>query len=266
MSTAMPPAGNDTDLKRYSEDAPRAPLAPPVLPTLPRTTNLMGPDSWKREIQTVAGPFAEDRAIIGALQAQRRMVESLEALEEVRKSRNPADTASGHLKRASEAYERMAAKSARNADEAIDKIAARRREVDQQVEATLGLHSSLDAAEIRSVLRGMSSGDRGKAIQAAIDSKDGAVLHAVFTGRELSTGVNDAQRKSVRRRAEEKYCPDLLKLRQGLDKAEALVKGAFDDVDALYTHVAGRAEVVSEFERQTAASDAAWLKFNGAIA
>lgn len=255
-------------------EAPRAPKAAmpfkppetPALPTLPRSTNLMGSDSWKREIQTVAGPHAGDHAILGALQVQRRMVESFEALEDIRKTRNPNDTASAHLNRAAKAYERMAETAARNRDSAINTIAGRRNEIELQVEKAIGLHNSLDAAEIRSVLRGMNSEERGKAIQAAIDAKDGAVLHAVFTGRELSTGVTEVMRKSYRRRAEEKHCPDLLKLRQGLDKAEELVKGAFEDVFNLHEHVVGKAEVASEFERQTAASDAAWLKFNGTIA
>lgn len=242
------------------------PPEPPALPTMPRTTNLMGPDSWKREIQDVAGPFGDDRAILGALDVQRRMVEAYEALENIRKTRNPNDTASQHLARAADAYERMAMVSARNSDAALNTIKGRRNEIDLQVEKALGLHNSLDAAEIRQALRGMTQEARGAAIQAAIENKDGAVLQAVFTGREISTGVTDVQRNSFRRRAEQKHCPDLLKLRQGLDKAESLIKGAFNDVENLHSHVGAKPEVASAFAKQMAASDEAWLNFNRTLA
>lgn len=244
---------------------PVRPPEAPVLPTLPRTTNLMGNDSWTREIKAVAGPFAEDRALIGALQTQRRMVESFEALEAIRKNRNPADTASAHLNRASKAYSTMLEAAARNHDATLNTIKGRLVEIADQVEVSLGLQVSHDAAEIRKALRAMTPEARGKAIQAAIDSKDGAIMHAVFTGREITTGVNDVQRNSFRRRAEEKYSPDLLKLRQGLEKAEALVKGAFQDLFAVESMVSGNPEVATAFEKQTAASDEAWLNFNRAI-
>ena len=259
----MPP--ENADLMNTQAPMPARPSAPPALPTLPRTTNLMGSDSWAREIKTVAGPFAEDRAIAGAINTQRRMVESFEALESIRKNRNPTDTAAGHLNRASKAYTSMIEAAARNHDATLNTIKGRLVEIADQVEASLGLQVSHDAAEIRKALRAMTPEARGKAIQAAIDTKDGAIMHAVFTGREITTGVNDVQRNSFRRRAEEKYSPDLLKLRQALEKSQALVKGAFSDMFAVESLVVGKAEVASEFERQTAASDDAWLKFNSAI-
>lgn len=247
------------------EQFPVKPAPEPVLPTLPRTVNLMGHESHAREIRAVAGQFGDDHAISAALHAQSTMVKGLAALEEVRKTRNPADTAAKHLTRASEAYNAMMRAAAAKHDSAREQIRSRLASLDTQLSQAMNLRPSPDAAEIRQALRSMSSEDRAAAVQAAIVNKDGEFLHAVFSGREVTTGLKDVQRDSFRRRAEEAFSPDLLKLRQGLQRAEALVSGAFDDLFSLQDRVSFSGEVRTEFEKRTQASDAAWLAFNRAI-
>ena len=241
------------------------PPAEPVLPTLPRTVNLMGSDSHEREILAAAGALGSDGAIKSALNAQKQIVQGLAALEAVRQTRNPADTASKHLSRASEAYNTLIKSAAQKHDQAREQIKSRLSALDVQLAEAMNLRPSSDATEIRQALRAMSSDDRAAAIKAAITAKDGEFLHAVFTGREVTTGLKDVLRDSFRRRAEQAFSPDLLKLRQGLERADKLVAGAFNDLYALEDRAAFSGAVKNEFERRTAASDDAWLAFNRAL-
>lgn len=247
--------------------AQTAPPPPdPVLPRLPRTSALLASETHAHEVLKAAGERGDlEGSILGAINAQDRIAKGLEALERARQLRNPKDTASQHLQRVEQAFNKLLTQAAREHDVAKARIGERRRELERQIDEKIGMAPSADATEIRQALRNMSAEERGKAVQAAIDNRDGAVLHAVLTGRELTTGITAAQLRSFRRRAEERYAPDLAGVRAGLDKAEALVSQAFDDLDNLAPKVKGNAQVVSEFERRTAASDAAWLEFGRAL-
>lgn len=242
------------------------PAPDPVLPRLPRTPALLANEAHAQAVLEAAGPRGDmEGSIRGAINAQERMAKGLEALERARQSRNPSDTASRHLQRVEEAYGKLLTQAAREHDTAKDRIGERRRQLERQIDEQIGMAASPDAGEIRQALRNMTPEQRGKAIQAAIDNRDGAVLHAVLTGRELTTGVTAAQLRSFRRRAEERYAPDLAAVRAGLDKAEGLVASAFNDLESLADKVKGSRQVVSEFERRTAESDAAWLAFGKSL-
>ncbi|WP_150298870.1 hypothetical protein [Pseudomonas profundi] len=231
----------------------------PTLPTLARSVNLMAPESHARELKALAGDMANDPAINSALAAQAGMVRGLAALEDVRKNKHPASTASQHLNKAADAYQRLIKANAARSDQARSQIRSRRMSLEAELAQRLGLTVSGDSTEIRQALRSMTSEERGKAVQAAIESRDGAVLAAVFGGRQITTGFTDVQRDSFRRRAEQLHAPELLALRQALDKAEALVCNAFDDLTMMDEAVAGAPSVRTEFERQSAAHDDAML-------
>lgn len=239
---------------------------PPKLPTLVRTTALMSPDTHAAQIKEAAGNLgSSEPAILSALSVQRQMAEAAAALERIRQTRNPADTAHNHLKKAADAYKTMLSTAANRHDMARASVKARLAQVESQIAETLGLHESRDAAEIRTALRSMSKEDRSKAVEAAIQAKDGAILAAVFNSRELVTGIPETQRNSFRRRAEELHASDLLKLRVGLEQAGKLVSDAFDNLADMENQVGAVGPAKSELERQIEAADNAWLAFNQAI-
>lgn len=239
---------------------------PPKLPALIRTTALMSPETHASQIKDAAGNLGNaEPAILGALSAQRQMADAVAALERIRQTRNPADTAHNHLKKANDAYKTMLTTAANRHDMARASVQSRLAQVETQINETLGLHESRDAAEIRTALRSMSKEDRSKAVEAAIQNKDGAILAAVFNSRELVTGIPENQRNSFRRRAEEMHAPELLKLRVGLEKAGQLVSDAFDNLAEMESQVGAVGTAKSELERQVEAADNAWLAFNQAM-
>ena len=237
-----------------------APIPPaPVLPRLPRNTNLVAAESHERYLRTMAGVAGDDSAITAAVSAQRAMIRSLDALEAVRQARHPSDTPARLLDRAAEGYRQMIKANAQRHDAAREQIRNRKSGIEAEISQRLGLTVSGDSAEIRQALRSMPSEERGKAIQAAIESKDGAVLQAVFSGRQITTGVSDTQRESFRRRAEELHAPELLSLRRALVAADHLVSGAFDGLVEMDQQAAGAPRVRTEYERQATAHDEAML-------
>jgi hypothetical protein len=248
-----------------TEQFPIKPAPEPVLSTLPRTVNLMGNESHAREIKAVAGQLGDDHGISAALHVQSTMVKGLAALEDVRKTRSPSDTAAKHLARASEAYTAIMRNAAAKHDTAREQIRSRLASLDTQLAQVMSLRPSPDAAEIRQALHSMNEKDRAAAVHAGITAKGGEFLHAVFTRREVTTGLGDVQRDSFRRRAEEAFSPGLLKLRQDLGRSDKLVTGAFNDLFALEDRVSFSGEVRTELKKRTQASDDGWPALNRAI-
>lgn len=244
---------------------PTAPSKSPVLPTLPRTTNLMGPDSHAREFAKTYGNLSEDHVFRSALNVQRSIVEGLQRLESVRQTRNPSETAGQHLDKVGQAYNTLLRTMANRHDMARSSIRSRMEAVDLELADALGMRQSQDSSEIRQVLRGMDAKQRAAAIQQAIEDKDGAVLHAIFNGRELTTGISETQKRSFRRQAEQAYAPELCNIRHALEAADKLVTASFSDLEGLSDHAVAAPAVRSEFERQVEQYDAAWLEFNRAV-
>lgn len=254
------------DSSAIPEKIARVPPQSPKLPTLVRTTALMSPDTHASQITAESGKLGQSEyALQSALSAQRQMTEQVAALEQVRNTRSPSDTAQQHFKKAGDAYQRILRSAASRYDASRSNIQGRLAQIEGQISQALGLHDTKDATEIRQALRTMSKEDRSAAVLTAIKQKDGAVLGAVFSGREITTGIPDTQRDSFRRRAEQAHAPELLQLRVGLEKANQLVSDAFDNLVEMESQVVGAPEVKSEFERQIEASDKAWFEFDAAM-
>lgn len=232
----------------------------PALPALPRTTELRASERWRVEITKAAGPLgAADSAIGAALNAQATMADGLEALEVARQTRDPRKTPAEHLARVRGAFENLLKEAARKRDAALVALSDRERALAQEVEARTSLTPSPDAVEIRQTLQRLDAKKRGELIDAAMKSGDKAVLGAIFSGREMTTGVSDVLRDSLRRRYEEQMMPGLHSLRAGIKQARALVDKSFDDLSDLDDHVLGSSQAIDEFHRQTQAADDAWF-------
>ncbi|WP_394000517.1 hypothetical protein ACF3M1_10795 [Luteimonas sp. WGS1318] len=234
--------------------------APVVLPPLPRSISLRATDGHAAEIAREAGPLAPtEPAISSTIAAQRAMSEGLQALEQARQNRDPRKTPAEHLDAVRAAYDRLMRDAARRHDGALASIEARERTLEREISDRIGSNTSPDAAEIRQALRSMTIDERRLAIGRAIESGDQAVIAAVLSGRQMTTGVTPEEQAHYRMRAENRLAPDLAALRRGLARSRALVKSAFDDLFQLDGKIIGSPEVGEEFKRQAQAADEAWL-------
>jgi len=243
------------------DDAPRFTM--PALPPLPRSLELRAPDKWADKIKAEAGALAEsDSAIAAALAAQATMAEGLEALEAARQTRDPRKTAAQHLQDVRSGYDRLLAEGARRRDAAIAALDARERELQREVDGRTALTPSADVADIRAALLRMDPKKRSEVLHKALDTGDTDVLAAVFSGRELTTGISDVTRRSLRRRFEEQKYPGLHGLRTGIQQARELAAKSFDELEALDDRVLGSSQAIEEFNRSVQAADQAWFALN----
>lgn len=232
----------------------------PALPPLPRSIELRGSERWRTEVTKLAGPLgAADSAIATALGAQATMADGLDALEVARQTRDPRRTPAEHLLRVRKGFEGLLKEAASKRDTALLALDVREKALAQEVESRTALTPSPDAVEIRQTLQRLDAKKRGELIDAAMKAGDKAVLGAIFTGRQLTTGVADTLRDSLRRRYEERAMPGLHSLRAGISKARELVDKSFDDLNDLDDHVLGSSAAIDEFHRQTQAADDAWF-------
>jgi hypothetical protein len=231
-----------------------------ALPPMPRALELRAPESWAGKIKEVGGPLAErDEAINAALQAQAVMTEGLEALEQARQLRDPRKGAHEHLEAVRAGYDRLLAAGARRRDAAIAAIDARERALQAQVDALTALTPSDDVADIRQALKAMTPEKRSEAVHRALQTGDTAVLAAILAGREMTTGLSDVTRRSIKRRFEESKMPGLHGLRTAMQQARELVAKSFDELEALDDKVLGPSQALEEFNRSVQAADQAWF-------
>lgn len=238
------------------------PSAPrlPALPPLPRSIELRAADNWRVQVLQTAGKMGEsDPAIAAALSAQATMANGVEALELARQTRDPRKTAAQHLQDVRSGYNSLLKEGARKFDASMAALDAREDELQREVESRTALNPSADASEIRQSLQRMNDKERSKVMDAAIKSGDEAVLSAVFSGREMTTGVNEVLKRSFQRRYEESKMPGLHSLRAGLKQARELVNKSFDDLSDLDDKVLGSSQAIDEFHRQVREAETAWF-------
>lgn len=269
---AQPAAGNIVSEREYRYPPPREDMSDldeeprfgtPALPPLPRALELRGSDSWAAKIKAEAGKLGEsDAAIAEALQAQAAMAEGLEALERARQTRHPSKTAAQHLQDVRAGYDRLLAEGARRRDAAMAALDARERELQREVDSRTALTPSADVADIRAALLRMDPEKRSEVLHKALDTGDTDILAAVFSGREMTTGVNDVTRRSLKRRFEEQKYPGLHGLRTGIQQARELAARSFDELLDLDDKVLGNSQAIEEFNRRVQAADAAWYELN----
>lgn len=261
LAPAPPQFNYDRPPVTLEEMQPQPPRpAPVVLPPLPRSIALRATDGHAAEIAKEGGPLASsESAISSTIAAQRAMSEGLEALELARQNRDPRKTPAEHLDAVRSAYDRLMRDAARRHDGALATIAAREQSLEREIGERIGLAPTPDAPEIRQALRGMNIEERRTAIGRAIESGDQAVIAAVLTGRQMTTGVTPEEQAHYRMRAENRLAPELSALRRGLTRSRELVKSAFEDLFQLDGKIIGNPAAGEEFKRQAQAADEAWL-------
>lgn len=137
----------------------------------------------------------------------------LYALETIRQTRDPLASPDAHALNVGRAAERLR----HLAETAAETISAKAYEAESSFEAALREHGKLQpgpfGAEIRQRVHSLAPGERVKAIQALIESKDGVSLEAIFSAPSILIGLNSEDIGKFREQYYQAACPELVKAR-----------------------------------------------------
>lgn len=92
-----------------------------------------------------------------------------------------------------------------------------------------------EAAEIRGHFASLPDADRFKLAQERIEAGDAETVHALLSAPAYLSGLNETERAGLRTKAEERFAPELVARRQGMDQLESSLKGAAAELVRLET-------------------------------
>lgn len=150
-------------------------------------------------IAAIVDRMGEHPATVGVRGEAVRLRQRAEALDGVNLSRSPLDTPAAHALKV--------AKMARAFDKEITGAINRawashsesRRAIEERIAEKVNFKiDKEDAREIRAVFRSMKQEDRVEALGKLIKAGRGPELHAIVSGSELTTGIDDEMRFAFR--------------------------------------------------------------------
>lgn len=92
-----------------------------------------------------------------------------------------------------------------------------------------------EAAEIRGHFASLPDADRFKLLEERVEAGDAETVHAVLSAPPFLSGLSDTQRAALRAQAEQRFAPELVARRAGLDALEGSLKGAAAELVRLET-------------------------------
>lgn len=186
------------------------------------------------------------------------------AIEKMATTRNPMDTDAAHAKKVAQA----SAKLRGNAERAQERMTQMQVEAINRINDGINTRARLtptaDAAEIRTVLRSMPSGERMKAVNKAVKSGDAATLAAIAEGSELTTGLDNQMKTRFLDSYRQSQAPELfaeLEELAGLSESiPSVLDMAFKAADA-----AANPSFIAEIAEQESAAMAAAQDFESSV-
>lgn len=92
-----------------------------------------------------------------------------------------------------------------------------------------------EAAEIRGHFASLPDADRLKLLEERVEAGDLETVAAALSGPSFLSGLTDDQRKKIRDQAEQRFAPELVARRVGMDALERSLKGAAAELVRLET-------------------------------
>jgi hypothetical protein len=216
-------------------------------------------------IAAIAERMADHPSTTGVRGEVLRLRQRAEALDGVNSSRSPLDTPAAHALKV--------AKMARTFDKeitaAINRALCAHGETKGNIERriTEKLNFKIDgdeAREVRAVIRSMKQTDRLKALDKLLEEGRGPELHAIISGSELTTGIDDGMRFAFRDSFVAKHAAAELaeqeRLSEAMESFDAAQKAAARFVKELTDP-----DKLSQIERADAAAVAAGEAFNQSL-
>jgi hypothetical protein len=136
-----------------------------------------------------------------------RLGTMVEALENLSVNPNPKSTPQAHKLMMEEKSKQLLADVDRAEMSIMERLGRTYEEVLPKAYEEAGYRASQYAPEIRNSLKGLPKGERLQAIQTAIQSKKGDVIHAIQGAPELLTGLTDAEAKKALNDYLDKHSP-----------------------------------------------------------
>lgn len=188
-----------------------------------------------------------------------RLGDTIEKLEKQTASQSPYDTPAAHLKKVNANAKKLQEHVANAKQRASELLSAEYARTRVAINEKAGLHPTENAAEIRSVLRGMKQSERNAVLQKALKNKDTDILAAVASGSELLTGFDDEFRTRMVESYTREVAPDLHKQLDDIAEVEKVLptiwgvasKAAEESVDQkLLADNEKRAELAAQSEAE----------------
>lgn len=244
------------------------PQTMPAIRRSDRPTTLKSHAGWASALTSKAGRHSHDSAIQAAISFHRGLTDGWDALEQVRQSRNPKDTAAEHLSKVDRSVKTILETYSRRLDGVLDTIGRRREALKSEISERLGVSRSDEVAEFRQMMRSLpSASERGEILARAIDQGDTVAMSALMmTQTPTLLGVTAESLAGYRKRAINRHAPDLEALDSALADAQSLVIDSQTDSVGLSSLATGDVETRQRFAQEAESADAAALQFAKALA
>lgn len=223
-------------------------------------SDLLLSDKYGESLKRETG--VADDTLDAIAQTHSMMVKAYNDLMAIRDNQSPEMTQAAHLNSLAQSTDRTVTRMAEQATRMQGRIDERLKSVESEARKSMKFTQRGNAAELRSILRGMGKQQRNETIMAAIEAGDGELMAAIFDGvHPLQVGMDTANHKNMYDVAWNKHAPDLLKLRRGLEKGRELVRETFTDLLERSDVISAR-EIREEYEAQKRKAKEAAAKIN----
>ncbi|MDF1613654.1 hypothetical protein [Desulfurivibrio dismutans] len=196
--------------------------------------------------------------------AQRHAATAWEALDGVRRHKDPKSTAAAHLGRVEALTTKTLNTVVSRARSAFDRLKLREGELNRKISEQL-LTPTQDAGEIRAVLRAMNPADRSAAVSRAIQEGDSAVVSAVLGGQPLTVSFEARELAAFRKMAENKMTPDLVAQRAEIQRAKKLTADVLDSSVEISIEAQGSPAARKQFQEDSHRASEAEQKLAGIV-
>ncbi|PKR60074.1 hypothetical protein [Thalassospira lohafexi] len=185
--------------------------------------------------------WANDPDINLAQQAHKRYIHAMDAISNMINAPDPLLTPTANRHRIEDAGKKAIESASKTAQRASSELQKRIDALSDITDERLGLKTSNpDAAEIRSILRGMDAKDKRAVFRDAIKAEDSTLIGAVLSASNpIMLGVDNSQMAKWRNEAESSLTPDLVQFRDAAEYTISLLNDSFIASVSLIDQVTG---------------------------
>ncbi len=183
-----------------------------------------------------------------ARHAHQRYIQAMDAISNMINAPDPLLTPTANRKRLEDAGKKAISSASKSAERAKSELQKRIEALGDIADERLGLKSTNpQAAEIRSILRGMENKEKREVFRDAVKSGDSELIGAVLSASNpLLLGVDHNQMKRWRDEAESGLLPDLVQFRDAAEYTVDLLDDSFIQSVKLIDQVTGTPEELNE--------------------
>lgn len=194
-----------------------------------------------------------------------RMSKAVVALENLSLNRNPMQTEEAHISNVAKSAKKLLNESLMAKDELFNVYGNALVKISSEIENKGNIFvNETQAQEIRQALRQMPEKERLKALNNALESKDGQVIKAIQNSSSLLTGIEKEHAEKMYTMLESRVAPELVEQREQLtkdfDTSMAAIKSVKSAVNEGFDP-----QVLNEIETAEKSHNEAQQSFNSAF-